>query len=316
MVEELQPPMHTAAHVPSPLARLWRRFVLTLEMIRFEHSIFALPFALTSALLAWRASAMSAPGVWPKLGWILVCMVSARSAGMAFNRILDADIDARNPRTRDRHLPAGLLSRAFAWGFTFVSALVFFFGAAMLNRLCLQLAPLALAVVFFYSWTKRFTSLSHLVLGFSLGIAPAAAWIAMTGSLDPRILWLTLAVTLWTAGFDVIYSCQDYEFDRREGLFSLPARLGIARALMLARLFHAGMAASLVLLARSFHAGPAAWAGVAVTAALLAWEHRLVRADDLSRVDAAFFTVNGWIGVLFFVFWASDILLFARGAQS
>jgi 4-hydroxybenzoate polyprenyltransferase len=306
--------MHTAAPVPHPLERLWRRLVLTLEMIRFEHSVFALPFALTAALLAWRETRLPAPAVWPRLGWILVCMVSARSAAMAFNRILDADIDARNPRTRNRHLPAGLLSRGFAWGFTFFSSLLFLFGAAMLNRLCLQLAPAALAVVFFYSWTKRFTSMSHLVLGFSLGIAPAAAWIAMTGSLDARILWLTAAVTLWTAGFDVIYSCQDYEFDRREGLFSLPARLGIGRALMLARLFHIAMVAALVLLARSFTAGPAAWAGIAVTAALLAWEHRLVRAGDLSRVDAAFFTVNGWVGVLFFVFWASDILLFSPGA--
>lgn len=306
--------MHTAALFPSLLSRLWRRFVLTLEMIRFEHSVFALPFALIASLLAWREWAMPSAVLWPKLGWILLCMVSARSAAMAFNRILDADIDARNPRTSNRHLPAGLLSKGFAWGFTAACSLVFVFGAAMLNPLCLKLAPVALAIVFFYSWTKRFTSMSHLVLGFSLGIAPAAAWIAMTGSLDARILWLTLAVTLWTAGFDVIYSCQDYEFDRREGLFSLPARLGIARALMFARLFHLGMVAALVLLARSFAAGPAAWAGIAVAAVLLAWEHRLVRADDLSRVDAAFFTVNGWIGVLLLGFWASDILFFTRGA--
>jgi 4-hydroxybenzoate polyprenyltransferase len=288
--------------------------MLTLEMIRFEHSIFALPFALASALLAWRETAMTAAQLWPKLGWILACMVTARSAAMAFNRILDADIDARNPRTRNRHLPAGLLSRGFAWGFTIACSLLFVLSAAQLNRLCLLLSPAALGVVFFYSWTKRFTSLSHLVLGFSLGIAPAAAWIAMTGSLDPRILWLTIAVTLWTAGFDVIYSCQDFEFDRREGLFSLPASLGIARALHAARLFHVLMLAALFLLARSFAMGPAAWAGLAVTALLLLWEHRLVRADDLSRVDAAFFTVNGWIGVLFLGFWAADILLRPLGA--
>ncbi|GIU79555.1 MAG: 4-hydroxybenzoate octaprenyltransferase [Bryobacteraceae bacterium] len=306
--------MHTAAPVSHPLSRLWRRFTLTLEMIRFEHSVFALPFALASALLAWRETAMPAPLLWPKLGWILACMVTARSAAMAFNRILDAEIDARNPRTRNRHLPAGLLSRSFAWSFTIVCSLLFVLSAAQLNRLCLLLSPLALGVVFFYSWTKRFTSLSHLVLGFSLGIAPAAAWIAMTGSLDPRILWLTLAVTLWTAGFDVIYSCQDFEFDRREGLFSLPARLGIARALHAARLFHVLMLAALVLLARSFAVGFAAWTGLAVTALLLLWEHRLVRADDLSRVDAAFFTVNGWIGVLFLGFWAADILLRPLGA--
>ncbi len=306
--------MHTAAPLPSPLLRLWRRFVLTLEMIRFEHSIFALPFALTAALLAWRELALPAAALWPKLGWILACMVTARSAAMAFNRILDAEIDARNPRTRNRHLPAGLLSRGFAWGFTAVCSVLFIASAGMLNRLCLQLAPAALAVVFFYSWTKRFTALSHVVLGFSLGIAPAAAWIAMTGALDARILWLTAAVTLWTAGFDVIYSCQDYEFDRREGLFSLPAKLGIARALMAVRLFHAAMAAALAMLARAFSAGPAAWAGTAVVAALLVWEHRLVRAGDLSRVDAAFFTMNGWVGVLFFVFWASDIVLRPLGA--
>jgi len=300
--------MHPAAPLASPFSRLWRRLVLTLEMIRFEHSVFALPFALTAALLAWRETGLPAASLWPRLGWILACMVTARSAAMAFNRILDAGIDARNPRTRNRHLPAGLLSRSFAWGFTAACSLLFILSAGMLNRLCLQLAPVALAIVFFYSWTKRFTSLSHLVLGFALGIAPAAAWIAVAGSLDLRILWLTAAVTLWTAGFDVIYSCQDFEFDRREGLFSLPARLGIARALAAARAFHAVMMASLAMLAYSFGAGAPAWAGIAVTAALLVWEHRLVRADDLSRVDAAFFTVNGWVGVLFFGFWAADIL--------
>lgn len=305
--------MHPAAPISNPLSRLWRRFVLTLEMIRIEHSIFALPFALTAALLAWREAALPPGSLWPKLGWILACMVTARSAAMAFNRILDADIDARNPRTWDRHLPAGLLSRGFAWGFTAASSALFVLSAGMLNRLCLQLAPVALAIVFFYSWTKRFTSLSHLVLGLALGIAPAAAWIAVTGALDPRILWLTLAVTLWTAGFDVIYSCQDYEFDRREGLFSLPARLGVARALMVARGFHGAMVAALAMLAHSFGAGAPAWAGIAVTVALLVWEHRLVRADDLSRVDAAFFTANGWVGVVFFGFWAADILFRPRG---
>jgi len=306
--------MHTAAPISSPISRLWRRIVLTLEMIRFEHSVFALPFALTSALLAWRETAMTAAQLWPKLGWILGCMVTARSAAMAFNRILDAAIDARNPRTRNRHLPAGLLSRRFAWGFTAASSVLFVLASAMLNPLCLKLSPAALAVVFFYSWTKRFTSLSHLVLGFALGIAPAAAWIAMTGGLDARILWLTAAVTLWTAGFDVIYSCQDYEFDRREGLFSLPARLGIAKALMAARGFHLLMLVALVMLGRAFSVGAAAWIGVAVVSALLLWEHRLVRAGDLSRIDAAFFTANGWIGVLFFGFWAADIVVRPLGA--
>lgn len=291
---------------------LWRRFVLTLEMIRFEHSLFALPFALTGALLAWRHTGFVNDGLAARFAWIVLAMVGARSAAMAFNRVLDADIDGRNPRTRSRHIPAGLLSRTFAWGFIAVASAVFVLAAAMLNDLCLRLAPVALAVVFVYSWTKRFTSLSHLVLGFALGIAPAAAWIAIAGSLDVRIIWLTAAVTLWTAGFDIIYSCQDFEFDRREGLFSLPARLGISGALNLARLFHAGMIACLIALHIALGLGMAAALGIAVVAALLLWEHRLVRNDDLSRVDAAFFTVNGWVSVLFFASWAADILL-ARG---
>ena len=194
----------------------WKRLRLTLEMIKFEHSVFALPFALTGALLAFRESHFDARGFGYKLLWIAIAMVGARSAAMAFNRILDADIDARNPRTRLRHIPAGILSVRFAWGFVLVSVLVFLLAARALNPLCLKLAPVALAVVFFYSFTKRFTTFSHLILGFSLGIAPAAAWIAVRGSLDPRILWLTAAVTFWTAGFDIIYSCQDYEFDSRD----------------------------------------------------------------------------------------------------
>ncbi|MEP7354132.1 MAG: UbiA-like polyprenyltransferase, partial [Acidobacteriota bacterium] len=191
-------------------------------MIKFEHSIFALPFALTGALLAWRDGGFVTVGLGMKLLWIVVAMISARSVAMAFNRLLDADIDGRNPRTKSRHLPAGLLSRSFAWGFIFLWAIVFFGASWALNTLCLRLAPIALIVVMFYSFTKRFTSFAHLVLGFSLGIAPAAAWIAISGTLDPRILWLTAAVTLWTAGFDIIYSCQDYEFDTQSGLFSIP----------------------------------------------------------------------------------------------
>jgi 4-hydroxybenzoate polyprenyltransferase len=298
----------------SAIARpnLWRRFVLTLEMIRFEHSVFALPFALTGALLAWRESGYASAGLAAKFGWIVLAMVGARSAAMAFNRVLDADIDARNPRTRMRHIPAGILSRAFAWSFIFASAAVFILAAGMLNPLCLKLAPAALAVLFFYSWTKRFTSFSHLVLGFALGIAPSAAWIAMTSALDPRIIWLTAAVTLWTAGFDIIYACQDYEFDTREGLFSLPARLGIPGALRVARLFHLGMILCLNSLAASLGLGWVAYAGIAVVAALLLWEHRLVKDDDLSRVDAAFFTMNGYVSLLFFAFLAAEIVFFRR----
>ncbi|HXA03501.1 MAG TPA: UbiA-like polyprenyltransferase, partial [Bryobacteraceae bacterium] len=182
-------------------------------MIKFEHSVFALPFALTGALLAIREGGLEIRAIWVKIIWIAVAMVGARSAAMAFNRVVDAEIDARNPRTRTRHIPAGLLSATFGWGFVAVTSLVLLYAARELNSLCFKLAPLALAIVFFYSFTKRFTTFAHLVLGFSLGIAPAAAWIAVRGSLDPRILWLTGAVMFWTAGFDIIYSCQDYEFD-------------------------------------------------------------------------------------------------------
>lgn len=287
---------------------MFRRLRLTLEMIRFEHSVFALPFALTGAMLAWREDGFATPGLGMKLVWIVAAMVGARSAAMAFNRLVDSDVDGRNPRTAARHLPAGLLSRAFAWVFVAVTALVFFGAAAALNRLCLQLAPLALGIVLFYSFTKRFTSFSHVVLGFCLGIAPAAAWIAIRGSLDPRILWLTAAVTLWTAGFDIIYSCQDYEFDRREGLFSLPRRLGIGGALLVARIFHFSMLVCLFLLLWTFGLHWLSIAGVAAVATLLLWEHSLIRADDLSRVNAAFFTANGYVSMLFFVFWTADIL--------
>jgi 4-hydroxybenzoate polyprenyltransferase len=302
------------ANPPIPVSiSLWRRFVLTLEMIRFEHSVFALPFALTGALLGWRAGGFETQGLAAKFLWIVAAMVGARSAAMAFNRVLDAAIDARNPRTKSRHIPAGLLSRTFAWAFIVATSAVFFLAAGMLNPLCLRLAPVALGIVFFYSWTKRFTALSHVVLGFALGIAPSAAWIAVTGSLDPRIVWLTAAVTFWTAGFDVIYSCQDYEFDQREGLFSLPARLGIPAALNMARLFHVAMVVCLAALAFSLALGPLAWAGIAAVVGLLLYEHRLVHADDLSRIDAAFFTMNGWIGMLFLLFWAADILLHRPG---
>ena len=282
-------------------------------MIRFEHSVFALPFALTGALLAWREGGFPSPALWLKLPLIVVAMVAARSVAMSFNRILDAGIDGRNPRTSTRHLPAGLLTRGFSWGFLAVSAVVFSLAAGVLNPLCLRLAPVALGIVMVYSYTKRFTSFSHVVLGFSLGIAPAAAWIAITGSLDLRILWLTAAVTFWTAGFDIIYSCQDYEFDCREGLFSLPRRFGIAGALWIARVFHLAMIGCLLALIRAFHLGGLSAAGVAAIVMLLIYEHRLVKAGDLSRVDAAFFTVNGYVSVLFFVFWAFDIFLHRLG---
>jgi 4-hydroxybenzoate polyprenyltransferase len=232
---------------------------------------------------------------------------------MAFNRLVDAGIDGRNPRTKMRHLPSGLLSRTFAWAFVAASCVVFFAAARELNPLCLRLAPVALALVFLYSFTKRFTAFSHLVLGFCLGVAPAAAWIAVRGALEPRILWLTAAVTCWTAGFDIIYSCQDYEFDGAEGLFSVPRRLGIAGALRAARGLHLLMVLCLLALVLTLHLGILALAGVASIAALLVYEHRLVKPHDLSRLDAAFFTMNGYVSVLFFLFWAADIFLLKPG---
>ncbi len=285
-----------------------QRLKLTLDMIKFEHSVFALPFALTGALLAVREDGFVTAGLAVKLAWIVVAMVGARSAAMAFNRLLDQDIDALNPRTATRHLPAGLLGRSFAWAFTAVSAAIFLLAAWQLNELCLKLAPLALAVVMGYSYTKRFTSLSHVVLGLALGIAPSAAWVAIRGTVDWRTLWLTAAVMLWTAGFDIIYSCQDTEFDRRAGLFSLPSRLGTGPALMLSRVMHLGMLLCLAALVQSFQLGGIAMAGVALVAALLAYEQSLVKPNDFSRVNAAFFTVNGYVSVLFFFFWAADIL--------
>jgi 4-hydroxybenzoate polyprenyltransferase len=291
----------------------WKRIRLTLEMIKFEHSVFALPFALTGALLAIREGGYGLWGVLPKVGLIVVAMVAARSAAMAFNRLVDSGIDARNPRTQGRHLPAGLLSKTFGWGFVAASTLVFLLAAQALNPLCFRLAPFALAIVFFYSFTKRFTSFSHLVLGFALGIAPAAAWIAIRGSLDFRILWLTAAVTFWTAGFDIIYACQDYEFDNDAGLFSIPRALGISPALWVARLFHVTMIFCLAVLVRTMGLGALSVVGIALIGALLVYEHSLVKAHDLSRVDAAFFIMNGYVSVLFFVFWAADILLLRSG---
>src|SRR5215813_2805698 len=261
-----------------------KRLLLTLEMIKFEHSVFALPFALTGALLAFRAGGYATENLWRTLLWIAVAMVGARSAAMAFNRLVDADIDARNPRTKMRHLPAGLLSHAFGWGFVAVTSLVFFLATWALNPLCLKLAPIALGIIFFYSFTKRFTSFSHLVLGFCLGIAPAAAWIAVRGSLDPRILWLTAAVTCWTAGFDIIYSCQDHDFDRDSQLYSVPRWCGIAKALMIARLLHVLMIGSLLMLVWQLHLGALSLAGIVAIACLLIYEHGIVKADDLSRV--------------------------------
>ena len=276
-------------------------------MIKFAHTVFALPFALLAAVLA-------AGGVPPleTLFWILVAMVGARSAAMSFNRIADRHLDARNPRTASREIPSGLLSTRFAALFCAGSAALFVVASAQLNRLCLLLSPVALAVVLGYSLTKRWTALSHLVLGLSLAIAPVGAWIAVTGSLARLPVVLGLAVVFWVAGFDVIYSLQDEDFDREQGLQSIPARLGARRALFVSTLFHA---AALAFLCGAFvlaEGGVLFGLGVALAGAFLVRQHAIVKPGDLSRVDAAFFTANGWLSVALFACGAADVLLRPR----
>ena len=274
-------------------------------MIKIEHTLFALPFAFLGAVLA--ASGVPALG---QLLWIVVAMVGARSAAMAFNRIADRNIDARNPRTASRAIPAGLLSVGFVWAFTVVAAAVFLLAAAMLNRLTLLLAPVALASVLLYSFTKRWTQFSHLVLGWCLAIAPTGAWIAVRGAIDSAVpLLLSLVVLLWTAGFDVLYACQDYDFDRGEGLRSIPARVGIGRALWISRGLHAAAFAALVALYVATGLGPLAFAGVIATGALLIYQHRLVHAGDLGRLNAAFFTTNAFVSVILLVTFGSAVFL-------
>jgi 4-hydroxybenzoate polyprenyltransferase len=283
---------------------LLRNLHVTLEMIKWEHSIFALPFALCGALLA----ASGLPSAH-QLFWIVIAMIAARSAAMAFNRLADAAIDAANPRTSARALPAGNLSPAFVTTFVIVSSAIFIVAASQLNLLALWLSPVALAVLLLYSYTKRFTRWSHLVLGFALGIAPSAAWIAVRGSLDPRILLLTAAVTFWVAGFDILYACQDFQFDRDAGLHSIPRYLGISRSIWIARIFHVIMLLLLIALIPAFTLGKLALTGVIAVALLLMYEHTLVKPDDLSKLNAAFFTMNGVISVVFVVFIAADLLL-------
>ncbi len=283
------------------------RIRLVLEMIKFEHSVFALPFALVGALLAAREGG-GLPS-WRQILWIVVAMVGARSAAMTMNRIADIEYDRRNPRTANRALPTGQLSIGFAWLFTILASAVLVIAAWQLNRLALELSPVALAILFVYSYTKRFTSWSHFVLGFCLGISPAAAWIAIRGSLDWRMLILCAAVTLWVGGFDVLYACQDVDFDKSAGLHSIPKRFGIARALGIARAMHLAMVALLIWLATTFHLAWPAWVGIAVVALLLGYEHSLVKPNDLSKMNAAFFTVNGYISLLFLLFWGVATLV-------
>jgi len=277
----------------------------TLEMIKIEHTLFALPFAFLGAVLAARG----VPSAW-QIVWITVAMVGARSTAMAFNRIADRDYDARNPRTKTRAIPAGTLSVAFVWLFTIVSAGVFFLAAAMLNRLTLGLAPVALASVVLYSYTKRWTLLSHLVLGWCLAVAPTGAWIAVRGTIDSATpLLLSAVVMFWTAGFDVLYACQDYEIDLKEGLYSIPARFGIGASLWISRALHLAAFAALLTLYFLTNLGIVAGVGVIATGALLTYQHTLVRANDLSRLNAAFFTTNAFVSVILFITFGSAVLL-------
>jgi len=274
-------------------------------MIKIEHTLFALPFAFLGGVLA----ANGLPTPWQLL-WIVVAMVGARSAAMAFNRIADRTFDAKNPRTASRALPAGLLSVGFVWVFTLVAAVLFVLAAAMLNRLTLMLAPVALACVLLYSFTKRWTQFSHILLGACLSIAPTGAWIAVRGQIgSPVPLILSLVVLLWTAGFDILYACQDYDFDRSEGLRSIPARFGIGRALWMARALHAAAFLALVWLFLITGLGPVAFVGVLATGALLVYQHRLVRAGDLGRLNAAFFTTNAFVSVILLVTFGSAVFL-------
>jgi 4-hydroxybenzoate polyprenyltransferase len=281
-----------------------RKLGIILEMIKFEHTVFALPFALASALVAARGL----PD-WRTLGWIVTAMVGARSAAMAFNRIADAKLDSANPRTASRAIPAGLVSIGAAWVFTLASAGLLVLSAYMLNPLAFVLSPAALVVVLGYSYSKRFTSLSHLWLGLSLGIAPVGAWVAVRGEIGFPSMVLSAAVMFWTAGFDIIYSLQDIDFDRETGLFSLPSRVGPARALLTSRLFHIGMVALLVWFGMLTGRGLTYFVGVGLVALFLVYEQSLVSARDFSRINTAFFTLNGCVSLALAAFVAVDVLM-------
>jgi 4-hydroxybenzoate polyprenyltransferase len=283
---------------------IWRKLKITLEMIKFEHTVFALPFALIGTLFA----SGGLPRLW-QLGWIVVAMIGARSAAMSFNRLVDVHFDKLNPRTRGRALANGTLSMRFAIVFTVAMSALFVFSAWRLNPLCFYLSFPTLGVLFFYSYTKRFTSLSHLVLGFAIGLAPLAAWLAIRGEFAWAPIVLSASVMFWIAGFDVIYALQDTQFDRDAKLFSLPARLGIARSLQVSTLFHVLTVALLVATAMLTRSGPIAFAGIVVVAGILFWEHRIVKPDDLSRVNVAFFNLNGYVSILLLLTFATDILI-------
>jgi 4-hydroxybenzoate polyprenyltransferase len=282
---------------------LFKKLKTVLEMVKIEHTIFALPFAFMGAFLAVRGFPRSA-----QIGWILLAMAGARSAAMAFNRLVDFPFDSRNPRTANRALPRKQLSREFVIAFVIGSSAVFVIAASQLNRLSLELSPLALGIIFIYSYTKRFTWLTHIFLGISLACAPIGAWIALRGSLSPAPLILGLAVALWVAGFDVIYSCQDLEFDKGERLFSIPKRFGVRAALWISAVLHLIMMITVGFLFWREGLGTISFVGLTIVGLLLAYEHSLVRPTDMSRVNTAFFTINGWISILLFVTTMIDLL--------
>ncbi|MFN3419122.1 MAG: UbiA-like polyprenyltransferase [Pyrinomonadaceae bacterium] len=288
------------------MATLLSKLKVTLEMIKFEHTLFALPFALLGAILA----AEGLPTKWQTF-WIIAAMVGARSAAMTFNRIADKDIDAQNPRTANRELPSGKISTGFAWAFLFASIALFLLSSWSLNWLTFALSPVALISILGYSYAKRFTTFSHLLLGWALAISPTAAWIAVRGNIDSEIpLLLSLFVLMWTAGFDIMYACQDAEFDRRAGLYSIPSRLGVGRALWIARLFHFQAFLVLLLLLLFTGLGWPAYLGVGAVAALLLYQHLIVRADDLSRMNAAFFTANAFVSVILLSSFGAALFLY------
>lgn len=291
------------------MSGLLAKLKTTLEMIKFEHTLFALPFAFLGAVMA----ANGLP-TWQQILWITLAMVGARSAAMTFNRIVDREIDAKNPRTANRELPSGKLSVEFAWVFLFVSIGIFLLAAYSLNWLTFVLSPVALVSVLAYSYAKRFTSFAHLLLGWSLAISPTAAWIAVRGAIDSEVpLLLSLFVLMWTAGFDVMYACQDYEFDKKSGLHSIPARFGIARSLWIARLFHFQAFIVLLLLYLVSGLGLIALIGVGAVALLLVYQHTLVKATDLSKMNAAFFTTNAFVSIILFASFGAAILVQRAG---
>jgi 4-hydroxybenzoate polyprenyltransferase len=281
-----------------------RKLTTYLSFVRFSHSVFALPFALTGALLAWRDHPFS----WSQVAWIIVCMVSARSAAMGFNRLADVDHDALNPRTKMRELPRGLMSRAEAIGFVLVSSIVFIYGAYRLNPICLMLSPVALAIVFWYSLAKRYTAYTQLFLGLAMAVAPVGGWIAAGGRGGAESWLLGLAIGLWVGGFDILYACQDLDFDRGYGLLSIPTRFGVTRAIQLSRLMHVATIIAMAALWRVAHLPPLYLVGVAIVAVLLTYEQSLVSDDDLSQVKRAF-DLNGYVGIVYFVATALSLYL-------